>query len=147
MPNKIFNTTFENSLRALLLLSLTENTTVDQLVLYDFISIYGKDFGVSESNLHGDNDFSFGEFASRRKVMPEALKSLVQSGLATVKNSEDGFRYSITASGRKMCASMSSGYSQEYREIAKTAIEKYHGMTEVELLEHVGGKSVDVLRR
>ena len=65
MNDKVFNTEFEISMRLLLVLSLSKNNkfTIDKLVTADFISNYSKEFGLSHSNLHGENEFSFSEFS------------------------------------------------------------------------------------
>ena len=57
--NSIFNSPFELSLRILILMK-TRNSrvTVDWLSCLDFVTTYGKDFGVSEFNLHGDANLS-----------------------------------------------------------------------------------------
>lgn len=74
----IFNTPFEASLRILIILNVIHTRlSVDRITAMDFISTYGKDFGVSEHNLHGDNNFRFSEYASKRKIISEAIKSLV----------------------------------------------------------------------
>lgn len=41
----------------MLLLSVVspKSMTIDRITAYDFMTIYGKDFDVSEKNLHGDN--------------------------------------------------------------------------------------------
>ena len=62
--NKIFNTTFETSLRILLLLSVSESEqmTLDRIADYDFITIYSKYFGHSEIAIQGKNYFVLSEF-------------------------------------------------------------------------------------
>ena len=57
MMTNVFNTTFELSLRVLLTLDSSNNSprTVDIITALDFITVYGKDFGISDENLHGDN--------------------------------------------------------------------------------------------
>ena len=147
MQNSIFNTTYENSLRILIMLSLLKEATSDKLSALDFIVIYGKSFEVSEENLHGENEFNFGEFALRRKNMSEALKMLVLNGLVTVKNGENGFNYTISSNGLNMCENMSTGYAKEYKLIAMKAVQNYGSMNELELLETVTKKSMDHLRR
>lgn len=63
MKNKVFNTTFENMLRILVLMSvLAEPVNSDRLTALDFICIYGKKCKVLDKNLHGDNEFGFAEF-------------------------------------------------------------------------------------
>lgn len=63
----LFNTTLELSLRTILLLAVTvrKDMTLDRIVAYDFITIYGSYFGLAENNLHGENDYSFREFTTR----------------------------------------------------------------------------------
>mgnify|MGYP007135424621 FL=1 len=95
--NKIFNTTFESSLRILLLLSVSgdEQMTLDRIADYDFITIYSKYFGISDMALHGENEFGLSEFAARRGMMQSTMKSLVLDGLVSVKRRQNGFQYSI----------------------------------------------------
>ena len=95
--NKIFNTTFESSLRILLLLSVSgdEQMTLDRIADYDFITIYSKYFDISDMALHGENEFGLSEFAARRGMMQSTMKSLVLDGLVSVKRRQNGFQYSI----------------------------------------------------
>ena len=59
---RLFNSTFENSLRiAILLDCFSSAQTVDMLYAADFMTIYGKAFGVSEADLNGDNQYKFSE--------------------------------------------------------------------------------------
>ena len=106
--NKIFNTTFETSLRILLLLSVSESEqmTLDRIADYDFITIYSKYFGLSEIALHGENDFGLSEFAARRGMMQSTLKSMVLDGLVSVKRRENGFQYSISSVGKNVVSKM-----------------------------------------
>ena len=100
--NKIFNTTFESSLRILLLLYVSEDEqmTLDRIADYDFITIYSKYFGISNMALHGENEFGLSEFAARRGMMQSTMKSLVLDGLVSVKRRQNGFQYSISAVGK-----------------------------------------------
>lgn len=76
--NNVFNTTFEVSLRVLLTLEVSEDKlSADMIAVSDFITVYGRDFGISSENLHGDNSYRFGEFGIRRELVKEAVKSLV----------------------------------------------------------------------
>ena len=79
--NSIFNSPFELSLRILILMK-TRNSrvTVEWLSCLDFVTTYGKDFGVSEFNLHGDNEYRFSEYAAKREVIGIAIKELQPSG-------------------------------------------------------------------
>ena len=67
--SEIFNSSLEISLRMLIILNTVQSRlSVDRIAALDFISIYGKDFGVSEYNLHGDNDYRFSEYTSKREI-------------------------------------------------------------------------------
>ena len=78
MPNKLFNTTFENALRLLILLDVFDYPqTLDMLYAVDFMAAYGATFNITPSNLNGDNQYKFSEFASRREAVKLALKELV----------------------------------------------------------------------
>ena len=75
--SEIFNSSLEISLRMLIILNTVQSRlSVDRIAALDFISIYGKDFGVSEYNLHGDNDYRFSEYTSKREIVSQALKEL-----------------------------------------------------------------------
>lgn len=96
----IFNTAFEVSLRVLIILNVTKkNLSIDRISALDFIIIYGKDFGVSEYNLHGDNNYRFSEYALKRKIISESLKNLVLMGYILPHCNKSGFTYSISKSG------------------------------------------------
>ncbi len=104
MNNTVFNTAFEISMRLLLVLSLSKKKrlTIDSLVTADFISNYSKEFGLSSSNLHGDNEFSFSEFSTRRALAQDAIKQLVLENMIGVSYSKDGFQYSVSERGRTL---------------------------------------------
>lgn len=136
MNDKVFNTEFEISMRLLLLLSLFKKRklTFDNLVTADFISIYSKEFGLSYSNLHGENEFSFSEFSARRALSQKAIKQLVLEDMIKVSYSNDGFLYSITERGRALSSSLTSDYSTEYKLYAQKAIVYMDSKNEKELL-------------
>ena len=95
--NSVFNTTFEISLRTLIMLEIADEQpeTADMIAAADFITVYGKDFGVSKINLHGNNSYKFSEFAQFRELVNMAVKLLVKKGLINVSRTNNGFSYSI----------------------------------------------------
>lgn len=146
---KLFNSTFEVSLRALLLLSQTTDTnmTLDRLVAYDFISLYGRHFDLADINLHGDNEYGFSELSARRTVMQTALKELVLDGLVKAARRQDGFCYEITDVGTAFCRKQTTDYAGAYRQLARATHKKYKGMTEVEIMTVISRKATYALRR
>ena len=144
---KIFNSDFEMQLRVLLLLSQTKRAlSKEEIVNFDFITIYSADFGVGEENLHGDNKFKYGEFASRQELCWVALKQLVVDGLVTVVT-KDGFSYKISATGLQYANDMESAYSIEYRDIARKVFTQYSNYSEKEIRSEIDKKAIESARR
>ena len=145
----VFNTTFEISLRVLLALDSSNNNpkTVDMITAIDFITVYGKDFGISEENLHGNNSYRFCELAVRRDLITGALKSLVLDELVSVQASEKGFTYEINGKGKAFCAEMESTYAKEYRE-ATVKVQAYISLNkQKDILKLINQQSLLALQR
>lgn len=146
---RLFNTPFELSLRSVLLLATVDRNdmTLDRVAAYDFIAIYGSYFDLKESNLHGVNDYSFSEFASRRALLSEALKSLVLDGLIRATHRKDGFCFEITELGRTFCNKQSTEYANSYRAMVTKTNQKFGNSTEIDLLAIISKKAKEALRR
>ena len=106
---KLFNSPFEMELRILLLLSENGGASysVDRIVALDFISCYASDFNLPFSNLHGHNNYKYGEISNRRMLVQEAVKSLVTKGLIEVEVNK-GYLFSVTENGKKYAYKMKS---------------------------------------
>ena len=143
--DRLFNSTFENSLRLLILLDEYDMPqTLDMLYAVDFMTIYSKPFGLSEQNLNGDNDLKFSEFVSQRDLVKEALKELVLNGNAEAVSYKDGLSYIITSEGEDYSGALTSEYAREYRKAAKSVINATKGKSERSLIAEIfklGGKS------
>lgn len=140
--NRIFNTSFENSLRILILLShATTSLTVDKITAWDFIAINGKSFGLTNVDLHGDNSFTMCEYTARRELISIAIKELVLRGLITVEETHNGFCYKINDNGKIIAEQFQTNYANEYAlAIQKTAsfcLEK----DERQLIKFIGEKT------
>jgi len=146
---KLFNSAFEISLRIILLLSASgaAGMTIDRILAYDFIAIYSRFFGLSDTSLHGNNDFGFSEFATRRNLIQNALKSLILDGMVNVLRKDDGFHYSINKNGKALCSNLTVEYAIVYSILAKKVMEKYDPMSEVEVLSVINKESTKALRR
>lgn len=103
MRNKVFNTPFENMLRVLLLINTVDQpVNVDRIAALDFICIFGKKCRILDKNLHGDNEFGFSEFTSKRERITEAIKLAVKNDFLKIENTEEGFLYSISPRGKEV---------------------------------------------
>ena len=141
--NSIFNSPFELSLRILILMKIKKSrVTVDWLSCLDFVTTYGKDFAVSEFNLHGDNDYRFSEYAAKREVVGIAIKELVLQGFVNPHCNKNGFNYSITPSGIKLCEVLNDDYAENYERIAEKAISYFADYTERKLMSCINQKAI-----
>ncbi len=131
---KIFNSDFEISLRSLLILD-AYNTALDPdtIKAVDLLSIYGKQFGISSENLHGDNSFSFTEVASGQETIKTALKELVRDGFVTAITSTTGFMYRINSAGSSYCERLTSDYASEFKQAVNIANEFVRGKSQSEV--------------
>ena len=121
--DRLFNSTFENSLRLLILLDEYDMPkSLDMLYAVDFMSLYGASFGITDQNLNGDNDYKFSVFASHRESIQEALKALVLNGTVQAVSYNEGLAYIITPEGEDFCLSLDSEYAKEYRKAAQAVI-------------------------
>lgn len=144
---KIFNSTFENALRLIILLdAFGTPQTLDMLYAVDFITVYGADFDISDTNLNGDNHYKFSEFASRREVVRLALKEMVQEGFIEPLQQRKGILYRLTSDGQAYCSEFESEYANEYAVVAKVAVLKYKEKSEVKIISDITRMSADTLR-
>ena len=120
----VFNSDFEFSLRILQILNQTRETglSIDRLIGIDFITVYGRDFGVSEYNLHGNNNFRFSELSCRRDLIKSSIKYLALNRLIQVEFDKDGYLYSISESGELFCSKLNNSYIDEYQRIVKQTL-------------------------
>jgi hypothetical protein len=97
---------------------------------------------LSEENLHGNNEFSFSEFAARREQFHNALKSLVLNGYINVIAGDDGFIYQTSELGESVCDSMSTNYADIYIENSYRAQEYMKNKTTTELFSYINRMSL-----
>ena len=144
MRSKVFNTTFENMLRLLLLVdTLNVPANVDRLAALDFICIYGKKCKVLDKNLHGDNEFGFAEFANKREKITEAVKLSVRNDFISVQHTEQGFLYSINDRGRQVVQGVQSPYARSYVVVAKIVCRRFSNCTDEGVLQYISDRATE----
>lgn len=142
MRNKIFNTPFENMLRILLLTeTVNKPMNIDRMAALDFICIFGKKCRVLDKNLHGDNEFGFSEFTTKRERITEAAKLAVKNNFLMVENTKDGFAYSINARGKQVNKGLQSPYARAYVIGAKIVNSRFSAYSDKEILEYISDLS------
>jgi hypothetical protein len=147
--SNLFNSELEFSLRILMILntSMHKKMTIDKLAGIDFITVYGKDFGVSDYNLHGENNLKFSEYLNRRSSIIQAMKGLVLQGYVLVFCFKRGFFYGISDSGKTYCEKLNDDYSIEYLNIVPKAIQYTEGINDRELSRKINSYSLELLRK
>ena len=147
MDAKLFNSIFEMELRILLLLleSKDEKYTVDRIVALDFIICYSADFSLPYGNLHGKNNYKFGEMSNRRMLTQEAVKHLVTKGFIEVAI-DKGYYFSISEQGREYAKKLKSAYAKDYKTIAKVTIKKYRKDSDEDILAEIQSHSIMSLK-
>ena len=137
--NSVFDTTFEMSLRLVLLLSASggDARTTDMLTLIDTIAIYGGEFGIAEANLHGKIDSILDELDTRRELIKLALKDLVLRGMVHISESHEGFSYMISENGAAFTEKLTSAYANEYRSLVSAANALADSKTEREVFSMI----------
>lgn len=125
-------------MRILLILNATKrNLSIDRIAAIDFISIYGKDFDVSDENLHGDNNYRFSEFTAKREITSQALKELVLQQYVIPICNKGGFSYKISNSGRKYCERLNDDYASCFAAIATRTLSKYENQSDRNLVRNI----------
>jgi len=148
MKNSVFNTSFEVSLRILLTLEVSGGKmTVDMIAVSDSMTVYGRDFGISDDNLHGENCYRFGEFGVRRELVREAIKLLVLDAFITVESTKDGIVYSIDKRGADYVERLKNDYACRYREVSARTKTYLEGLSERDALRRFNKYSIVALRR
>ncbi len=135
---RLFNSTKEVKLRVLLLL---DETTIyplneDMILAMDFIVVYGKDFGLSNTNLHGDNSYKYSELASRKEMIKQSIKELFLDGLIGLDTSK-GYRFYINDAGSSYISDIDNDYSDEYRQNVISFCKKYGNYSAGKLLKMI----------
>lgn len=114
-------------MRILLALSVSgKPRTIDMIAAMDFISVYGKTFGLTNENLHGENYYKYGEFTARRTIIKKAIRQLLISDMIDVYEKEDGYYFNLNDAGEAYCSSLNSEYANEYVQ-ASRAVTVYIG--------------------
>lgn len=140
---KIFNSKHEISFRILVLLNvINKDCSLDLITSLDLFATYGKAYEMFDYNLHGDNTYTFSEITSRRKLINEALKSLVIAGLIIPNQNAFGFTYSISKEGNEMCSKMDTDYYIQYSECVEKVHKYTANMTEMGIITLATRKGV-----
>lgn len=145
--SNIFNTRFEISIRLLLLLdAVGVKISSTRASLLDFVATYGKDFGISEINLHGNSSYLFSEYSSRKTAMDTAFKILVLEEYACPLYSKRGFSYKISNKGKQFCHQLNDDYADIYRQNIQCARKMFGKYSDRALIQYINRYAIARLK-
>lgn len=144
--SSVFNTSFETGLRIILILNYVypNSYSIEKLTAYDFITLYGSDFGTSADNLHNDNLFRYSELASKRENIKKSLKMFVAEGYVTVKSNVSGFSYIISKLGQDFCDEINNNYANNYLSNLVNVVQMFSELPDRKLLQLIFDKALAV---
>ena len=142
--NTLLGSTFEACLRILVLLEAAHENTLmeDTIAPLDFITVYSRDFDMSDSNLHGSNKYRFGEYAHRRELVQSALKRLVLDGLIVVSQTTEGYEYTLSSNGIEFLSNLHSDYADNYYDTATQVMLKTKGKSGGDLTNIINRRTI-----
>lgn len=148
MNESALGSTFEISLRILLMLNELPNSTLDerQIGAIDFISVYAADFSLLDENLHGYSNYRFSEYPARKHMVASALKDLVLDGCAHLHPTSTGYRYSITEAGKTVCGKLTSNYAKEYTIAVQAVIDRFDSANAEAMLREINSVTIQSLK-
>ena len=124
---------FECAIRFLILLKNSNQPLSEyKLTVFDYMSTYGADFGITEYNLNGENVYRDSEFITRKQMASIAIKELVLRGMVSVDGTE-GFKYVIAQKGVDTALKIDGAYSETYDEVTRNVLSRNRYCSEQQL--------------
>lgn len=147
MNTSALGSTFEISLRILLLSNEVHGTSLDeqQIGAVDFISVYAADFDLLDENLHGYSNYRFSEYPARKRLVSSAIKELLLDGNIRFQMALTGYKYSITEAGKSICKKLTSNYADEYRIAVQTVIKSFDNANAELMLREINRLTIQSL--
>lgn len=144
---KIFNSISEVSMRVLLLLdNIDDPISLERITILDFFATFGKDFGFSDKNLHGDGHLNMSEFSARNNIIRKTIVPLQQNHFIIIDGSMLGITYSISKEGRHLCGCSTMDYGKEYRIELEKVLKQTHKLTDDEIFHLLQKKILNKIR-
>lgn len=149
MNDSILGKTVEVGYRLLLLLDYLPEGQYSARWLsdMDFMTIYGKTFGITDTNLHGDSWMRFTEYATRFTTIVAALHELVIRNYVMAIPTKTGFVYQIADPGKKVTSEMQTSYSRRYRTYTNLVYSRIKDFTEDELSNQIRIAALSMLKQ
>lgn len=112
----------------------------EQLLYFDFISTYAKEFGLAKYNIQGDSNYKLSEFVTRRIIIAKALQQLVLDRYVLPITKTSGFHYKITEKGLSFNMKMNDKYFYHLNILILKIFESYGNKPEQEIYKEISEK-------
>lgn len=135
---KIYNSTYEVSIRVLLLLSeLNGNSsTLNNLMIFDYLSLNTYDIG-GPASLHAPIPNRGTQLYSRKVIVERSLKYLISKQLIKVNPTDAGIEYLITEYGFKFLEYFESTYFNNLKNRITWTIDQFGNLSNSEMKEFI----------
>ena len=101
---------------------------------------------ILDHHLHGDNDYRFSEYTSKRKIVSQALKELILRGYIIPHCNKSGFNYSISRSGTMFCRSLNDKCAEDFTDIVKKTDSLFFEYSDRELIYIINEYAINMVR-
>ena len=107
----IYNSTFEISIRVLVLLKIIEKEylSIDELMIYDYLTLNSYDVG-GPASLHAPVPNRGVQVFSKKNLIKESISFLLSKELVVINNNENGIFYAINNNGMLLLEYFESDY-------------------------------------
>lgn len=132
---KIFNTSMEMGLRALIILDELSQEPIDlnRLIIYDYLITHGNDFDERIESLHPSVPHRSGELIIKRKVMQEGIDLMYSRELLDVEYTSCGIFYKSNPLSSFFINYLESEYALDLIELTKVVVQRFKHLSDEEL--------------
>lgn len=133
-----FNSPLECALRSLCVLyeSYPQSFDTQRLVFFDYLVVHSGDVEEGPQSLHPATPFRSSEWVVRRQLVEQGLRLLIERGLVTPLLTDGGIMYAGSEATGAFVQCLASTYTQELKERAKWAVEKFGKEDESEMVDY-----------
>jgi len=136
--SKIYNSTYEVSIRVLLLLSKLNgnSSTLNNLMIFDYLSLNTYDIG-GPASLHAPIPNRGTQLYSRKVIVERSLKYLISKQLIKVNPTDAGIEYLISEYGFKFLEYFESTYFNNLKNRIIWTIDQFGNLSNSEMKEFI----------
>lgn len=134
----IYNTSYEVSVRVLILLNFTSGPIdLQRIIYYDYLMLHYGDVDEDYESIHPANPFHTTELYIRRELIQSALDLICKKGLTNIILSNDGFLYEISSLGRNFIKCFENDYFAKLIKYAQLVTNRFDNFSVNDINEFI----------